>query len=500
MEGRSYKDIINDHAMESNFEPPLYHCQQDSIKLPCKYYCSLLVCGKTFSIATPYATIQIAEMQAAKLACEKLNLISFEEIHHLDRGFYTDNDFNESYTVQRHPYEPKLSATSSHQSVYSVPTNSKKPKMTRDPRSATEIAQYLQTLPTYLETYDDKSKITVSSIEEIWRYMHGDVLAAAFKSLLHLYCQLEQCFLPKYSSYEVKDTANEMVLHNSSVVYKGQTFNSAGPMQNKKQGELSAAEVCLRSLGFLPKVESVDDYTIQPYRGGKVLHSFQKNKNKGNHLMNEILAANRLPHVLSRAKEVRDDDGNVSYLGYIWMDDKIFISEQPSLTTTEAKQKASSLVMRYFNVEVNPKPHYPKFLIVVHDIESFSIHFTGHQSPFANRPSESLGWMNETYPEDPPVINGVQLTEEELKTKMMISLVAGDVDENPYHTFLTQQPTFQCTPLTDLKDLMVCSIDPNNPNKSLVGNKDFSIHMYCEGQKLFAKNRNIPVKLLPGKC
>jgi len=38
-------------------------------------------------------------------------------------------------------------------------------------------------------------------------------------------------------------------------------------MLSKKQSELSAAEVCLRSLGYLPNV-TVEDYTIQPYRGG----------------------------------------------------------------------------------------------------------------------------------------------------------------------------------------------------------------------------------------
>ena len=38
-------------------------------------------------------------------------------------------------------------------------------------------------------------------------------------------------------------------------------------MISKRQSELSALEVCLRSLDYLPSVP-VDDYIIQPYRGG----------------------------------------------------------------------------------------------------------------------------------------------------------------------------------------------------------------------------------------
>ena len=39
-------------------------------------------------------------------------------------------------------------------------------------------------------------------------------------------------------------------------------------MSDENQAEQSAAEICLRTLGFLPSVNSEDDLLIQPYRGG----------------------------------------------------------------------------------------------------------------------------------------------------------------------------------------------------------------------------------------
>lgn len=49
-------------------------------------------------------------------------------------------------------------------------------------------------------------------------------------------------------------------------------------MSNIKQAVLSAAEVCLRSLGYLPQVP-LEEYVIQPYRGGQVIHTIMRPRN-----------------------------------------------------------------------------------------------------------------------------------------------------------------------------------------------------------------------------
>lgn len=41
-----------------------------------------------------------------------------------------------------------------------------------------------------------------------------------------------------------------------------------GLMRHKKQAEMSAAEVCLRSLNFLPGCSKQEEFTIQPFQGG----------------------------------------------------------------------------------------------------------------------------------------------------------------------------------------------------------------------------------------
>ena len=76
-----------------------------------------------------------------------------------------------------------------------------------------------------------------------------------------------------------------------------------GPMSNKKQAEISAAEVCLRSLGYLPSV-SLDKYVIQPYRGGRIIHSNLKPKSVSA-LLNDLQQVFCLSKVIFRAKKVQ---------------------------------------------------------------------------------------------------------------------------------------------------------------------------------------------------
>ena len=76
-----------------------------------------------------------------------------------------------------------------------------------------------------------------------------------------------------------------------------------------------------------------------------------------------------------------------------------------------------------------------------------------------------------------------------------------DSSKNPYKTFISQPPLIHSQPLKNLKDLMVCKVGAYSempPDVALIGNGDFSIPLYCEGDKLFCRNRNCQVRLLPG--
>ena len=75
-----------------------------------------------------------------------------------------------------------------------------------------------------------------------------------------------------------------------------------GPMVNKKQAETSAAEVCLRSLGYLQSI-SPESYVVQPYRGGRVIYGNLKPKSAPS-LMSDIQQVFCFSKIVFRARVV----------------------------------------------------------------------------------------------------------------------------------------------------------------------------------------------------
>lgn len=73
-------------------------------------------------------------------------------------------------------------------------------------------------------------------------------------------------------------------------------------MSNKRQAEISAAEVCLRSLGYLPSV-SPEMHAVQPYRGGKVIH-FNLKPKSAVALISDIQQVFCFSKIVARAKVI----------------------------------------------------------------------------------------------------------------------------------------------------------------------------------------------------
>lgn len=76
MDITDYKKLILEYTKRSNSELPLYHFQQDSKYLPCNFYCSLLVCGRSFSTHNAFSTKDEAEYEVNRQACYELSLIN----------------------------------------------------------------------------------------------------------------------------------------------------------------------------------------------------------------------------------------------------------------------------------------------------------------------------------------------------------------------------------------------------------------------------------------
>ena len=247
---QDFKQLLKLYTVNGNFDAPLYHCQQDSVQLPCNYYCSLVVCGQTYSTTYAHPSKNLAESEAAKLACEQLNLLStvYRSGNPPSSSFVTDNHYDSVYAQHRQynasnmftktgqqnqysnnnrttPYSTpqKFSQRNNASEIHDTPVNSKKNPNTQ------ELRYRLKTLPvdTSLKVMES-SPIPVSSINDVWKYMHGDVLANAMKSIAAFVAQEENIRFPIYKSEKMDKKLQGISLYMGECILKDQVFQSLG--------------------------------------------------------------------------------------------------------------------------------------------------------------------------------------------------------------------------------------------------------------------------------
>ena len=74
---KNYKQLVNEHVQRSKLTPndkPSYVCTPDREIQPNGFFCTLTVGGQTYCTPNWQKTKKGAELEAAKIACEKLNL------------------------------------------------------------------------------------------------------------------------------------------------------------------------------------------------------------------------------------------------------------------------------------------------------------------------------------------------------------------------------------------------------------------------------------------
>ena len=287
---QNYRALVEFHSMNQNYAPPMYHLQQDSMELPCNYYCSLVVCGKTFSTAQAFPSPDAAEAEAAKLACQEFRLLPSQPSIN-QNSFVQDDDYDQFYKQKgnndffqgngfhkqghqrdkpRHePYQNRQSRTPNKKPFENNPRNKfqqqnntqhqrnprqqTKSQVTQSPRQSQqqnntqpphqkqaqqkpekktypELRHRLKTLSvdTSLAVYHS-DPIKVSTMEEVWKYMHGDVLANAFKTILTMVAQEEKDeALPRWSHTKLEEHVKNHHLFAGECTYKNQTFKSIG--------------------------------------------------------------------------------------------------------------------------------------------------------------------------------------------------------------------------------------------------------------------------------
>lgn len=213
---KNAKQLINEHCQREKLPSPVYEAIWQEIR---GFTCCLTVCGRTFRTPTKHQTKKIAELEAAKIAVEQLNI----------------KEIKSEAKEQRSEHE----------------TPDERPKKGPKP------------------TEKEPGWITIDKVEDIFKHLSEEVLAQEFKAFLHCRAQQEKKNYPVFTATEVEASTNSIGGFTCVVIYDGKNYESLGLMNSKRQAEQSAAEVCLRSLGQFPKVPK-DQHTIQVWKGGKL--------------------------------------------------------------------------------------------------------------------------------------------------------------------------------------------------------------------------------------
>jgi Double-stranded RNA binding motif. len=226
MDKEDYCSLIEQHSTNRNFDKPVYHFQQDAVHLPCNYYCSLIVCGEAFSTDSAHPSKKLAQNEAAMIACQDLGLLKNKTFTE-DQSFYPDKIYDKFYENSESFLQNSIASKMQKKPApdYYQQKQSKSPH--RGPRKNIELKDYLKNLQADLNLkITEPTTLNVSSIEEIWKYMHGDVLAASFKYLLHIFAQDEQVQPGRFETQNVKNNAKRFF--KTVLTFKNQTFESLG--------------------------------------------------------------------------------------------------------------------------------------------------------------------------------------------------------------------------------------------------------------------------------
>lgn len=283
-----YKQLIFKYAQEANSSSPLYHYQQDSKYIPCNYYCSLIVCGRSFSSQYAYGTKSEAEHEVDKQACLELNLLNLPQSNNFnqtdpystqsgmmsymehknvstnqtpgyDRIFAEDqmvmfpnnsqpiSNVNKTQNSNFHVVErgatnallPNLynsfipagsrANVTAQQPVGKREWNNsfKKDNNDKPPKLQKSMFHSLSNSETKTPIGQSTNEpIPVSTAEDVWKYLTDNVLASSFKSFLHGFAQHEKCTHPKYEVFSACE--NGITGFRGKVSFKDREFNSLG--------------------------------------------------------------------------------------------------------------------------------------------------------------------------------------------------------------------------------------------------------------------------------
>lgn len=181
MESKNFKQLINEHCQREKVEKAEYVCTPDQEKNPNGFFCTLTVGGQSYCTPNWQKTKKSAELEAAKIACDKLNLQKTNtELKAEKLGSTYPSKIN---GIKTEPVEAK--------------NNSARDK--------------------------DPEWITIEKVEDIYKYLTDEVLAQEFKAFLHCKAQEEKKGYPVFNTKDAHPKG-----FTSTVTYDGKEYQSLG--------------------------------------------------------------------------------------------------------------------------------------------------------------------------------------------------------------------------------------------------------------------------------
>lgn len=449
----SPRQLIYEYCKKSQLGEPMYEIVPDPSTATPHFFCTLQIKDEIFAEETSFSSKRAAYQALSAKACRhyKLDFVEGNSPANQREG--------NSYTPK-----PRGFAISN-----TIPMKKQKLEM--------EIP--------------DQKCYSVQSVDDMISCLSREQLSGMFKTMLHFFAQNEgnPNVYPSYTTEQ--NDINGSKYFVSTMSYEGYTFKSLGLMATVKQAELSAAEVCLRSLGHLPKVSCEEDFCIQPYKGG---YSGVMPRNLSMKVKSFFNGISRELGVLSPKYKVKQSDDK--FIGVVHFDGKIFENLNPQNNYGLAKLEAIQVAISYFGItdydeaitlrscfKLKRKPTYKKLATP--------------GGPFEFSPSQQKGWLHNKYLDINLNMTGNE-DDDKLKSLVMEIKEDNELKSDPYLYALSKTPSFQGQCLSDRKDISIAEISSDQPNVFIVGNKLFSMKIFCENKKIFSKTRSKQVDLLPG--
>jgi len=468
--GKNCKQHVMEWCQQQKLPKPEFYTQQNQdVKDSFSFSCTAVVGGKPYATQEPMNTRKLAEQEASRLAC-------------------IANGVLEAHGLQVPQVPPGMKKSSDKVTAENIQVNAKQ---------LNEMALKAQ----------EANMIVVSSLEEVFLKCPDDVMIEAFKSLLANRAQGLQIDSPQFANSAASSPDGTINGFVCKLTFGGLSYECNGIQQSKRMAELSASEVCLRGLGYLPPA----DYLIKPWEGRNDEDGFharlvpKEMKEPGSKVYGQLLyqlcTIQRFQHPWFKTKVTTEEsDGTQQmYTGICTFEGKAFQSRYPSYSSKDAQQNSAKEALAYLGIADPEAVYRLKHLAKVRSHPRHQLVKPFHIRALLTRcPSNSASYTHQHYIDRRWVDEWVYNTWPELP-KEHENYNAEETRKKAFTELVDTPAQFGGKLLSEMDDIIVGEILQEKKGSVVtIGNKDFSVGLLLEDGKIFCSKQDQLVDVEPG--